>query len=365
MKKYASSLKIWLFIGLIMLIVQVFVGGITRLTGSGLSITKWEIITGTLPPASDQAWEEAFDLYKATPQYREINEGMEMGSYFESGTFKFIYFWEWVHRLWARTMGFVFLIPFVFFWFGGYFDKMLKRRLIGVFLLAGLAASFGWIMVASGLVERPWVNAYKLSLHLSIAFLCYAYLFWTYCRVMMPEVPYINFGSKLRFGTLAKVFTIILCLQIFLGGVMSGMKAGVVYPTWPDMHGEYIPDVIIQGDSWSMENINNYDRHPFMAAIIQVLHRSVAYVLFFLGIYYVIKVLKAKYNDRERYGAIALLLLLLVQVLLGIMTVISCKGSIPVGLGVAHQFFGLMLLTAALFMNYQYAAPDENVSRNS
>jgi cytochrome c oxidase assembly protein subunit 15 len=122
--------KIWLFAGLVMLFVQVIVGGITRLTGSGLSITKWDIVTGTLPPTSEKSWEEAFNLYKATPQYKEINEGMEMGSVFDSGSFKFIYFWEWIHRLWARMMGFVFVFPLIFFMIKGWIKKPLLLRLV-------------------------------------------------------------------------------------------------------------------------------------------------------------------------------------------------------------------------------------------
>lgn len=354
MSKYASSVKVWIFIGLVMLVVQVVVGGITRITGSGLSITKWEIVTGTLPPMSEAAWEEAFDLYKATPQYEEINEGMQMGSVWQGGTFKFIYFWEWIHRLWARLMGFVFLIPFLYFWFAGYFDGMLKRRMIGVFLLAGLAASFGWIMVASGLVERPWVNAYKLALHLSIAFLTYAHLLWTYYKVTMPDVGKENFGSSLRFGSITKVFTAILAVQIFLGGVMSGMKAGVVFPTWPDMHGTFIPQVIFDAEAWTVQNFNYYDRHDLLPALIQTLHRLVAYALFFLGVWHFYKVIKAHYTDRQSSGGMVLLAVLCLQVTLGIITVINCDAGIPLLWGVLHQFVALMLLTAALYMNYQF-----------
>jgi len=162
LSNYLPSVKIWLFIGLVMIFVQVLLGGITRLTGSGLSITKWEIVTGILPPMSQEAWQAEFDLYKATPQYQKINEGMSLSE------FKFIYFWEYIHRLWARMMGFVFIIPFVVFLFKGHLDKALIKRLGGVVLMAAIVASFGWIMVASGLEDRPWVNAYKLSLHLGL-----------------------------------------------------------------------------------------------------------------------------------------------------------------------------------------------------
>jgi len=160
-KEISRIVKIWLIIGLVMIFFQVVIGGITRLTGSGLSITKWEIVTGTIPPLNSADWEEAFDLYKATPQYKQINKGMSMSE------FKFIYFWEFIHRLWARTMGFVFLFPFLFFLGTQRFSKKLFKQLIVVFLLAALVASLGWIMVASGLRDLPWVSPYKLTLHLS------------------------------------------------------------------------------------------------------------------------------------------------------------------------------------------------------
>ena len=339
-------------VGVVMLVVQVVVGGITRLTGSGLSITTWDIVYGTLPPTNDAAWQESFELYKATPQYREINEGMEMGSIFQSGTFKFIYFWEWVHRLWARVMGFVFLIPFVVFWWRGDLDTMLKRRLIGVFLLAALAASFGWIMVASGLIERPWVNAYKLALHLSIAFVTYGFLWWTYLKTDMPDWGNRNFGPSLRFRSAVLVFFVLLCIQIFVGGIMSGMKAGVVYPTWPDMNGEVFPSVVFDSGAYTYENFNYYERHPLLAALVQSVHRVVAYSLFFYGLYLIIQVVRAGYGQRYMRTAWVTGGILILQVIIGIWTVVSCKGQIPVGLGVLHQFMALMLWTAGLSFLY-------------
>jgi cytochrome c oxidase assembly protein subunit 15 len=346
--------KVWLLIGLLMLFVQVIVGGITRLTGSGLSITKWEIVTGTLPPMSEKEWEEEFDLYKSTPQYREINEGMEMGSVFESGTFKFIYFWEWVHRLWARTMGFVFLFPLMFFMYKRWIRPPLLKRLTVVFLLAGLAASFGWIMVASGLVERPWVNAYKLSLHLCIAFLVYGYLLWTFFHTVMPEEKLDNVVDRSRFRKVAMWFTAILCIQIFFGGIMSGMKAGVVFPTWPDMNGELIPQIVFNSSEWNVNNFNYYDRNIFMPALIHLLHRGVAYVLFILGIVFFYKVIKTRPNPVVKRGIFLLVILLITQVMLGIITVINCQGSIPVFYGVMHQAVALCLLTSSLFMNFRF-----------
>jgi heme a synthase len=166
----------WLFIGVVMVFFQILLGGITRLTGSGLSITRWEIVTGTVPPLNATEWQEAFDLYKETPQYQQINAGMSLSQ------FKFIFFWEYLHRLWARTMGFVFLFPFIFFLWRRSLSKEILRRLLVVVILAAVAALFGWIMVASGLINRPWVNAYKLTVHLCLGISLFIFLGYTWLK---------------------------------------------------------------------------------------------------------------------------------------------------------------------------------------
>ena len=340
----SKYVKVWLVIGLLMIFVQVIVGGITRLTGSGLSITKWEIVTGTLPPLSTAAWEHEFDLYKATPQYQKINQGMSLSE------FKFIYFWEYFHRLWARSMGFVFAIPFFYFWRRKMFSKELIYRLGIVVLLAMLVASVGWIMVASGLVDRPWVNAYKLAIHLSLGFLLFCYLLWTTFRVFQPHVKVIH-NSMLR--NTALVLTVFICIQVIFGGIMSGMKAGLFFPTWPDMNGDIFPEVFLQSSNWTVENFVNYDSNSFMPSLIQLLHRSTAYLLIIICLYFTIKsnVIKGKPNFTRTN--IMLISVLIVQVLLGIFTLINCIGSIPVGLGVLHQAGALLLLSVALYANYQ------------
>ena len=339
MSSYPLSVKIWLIVGLFMVFMQVIIGGITRLTGSGLSITKWEIVTGTLPPMNEKAWDEAFDLYKETPQYQKINEGMSMGQ------FKFIYFWEYFHRVWARSMGFVFLLPYLFFWRKGYIDKRLMRRLGIVILLAAVVASFGWIMVASGLVERPWVNAYKLTLHLSLALILFSYLYYTTVRVFQ-EKPLVIDAKALQWMNMILFF---LVLQIILGGIMSGMKAALVYPTWPDMHGQWIPDVLLTGSEWKLGNFVMYDQNHFMPAFIQFFHRLTAYILFVLIIVFA---LKKKSDYRIKKGSWIMLGMAFVQVLLGILTVIHSKGIVPVGLGVYHQAGALILLLAVLYIRF-------------
>jgi len=345
----ARIVKIWLCIGIFMVFMQVVIGGVTRLTGSGLSITKWEIVTGMLPPMNAAAWEHEFDLYKATPQYEIINDGMEMGSVFQVGTFKFIYFWEYLHRLWARTMGFVFAIPFFIFWKKGMLSKTLIKDLGIVILLAMVVASMGWIMVASGLIDRPWVNGYKLTMHLSLAFLLAGYLLWTTFKVFKPS-PKVIHNSMLK--NLLKAFTFVLIVQIVFGGLMSGMKAGLQYPTFPDMNGKIIPSVVLDGNQWNVDNLVNYDTNGFTPALVQVVHRGSAYLLIIIGLWYFLKSRKVLNNDLFSTTNMLWITMLGMQVLLGIFTVISCKGSIPVGLGVAHQAGALLLLGFTLFCNY-------------
>jgi len=342
--KYSNKVIVWLFIGLIMVFIQVVVGGITRLTESGLSITKWEVISGSLPPLTDSDWQYQFDLYKNTPQYLEINEGMNLEE------FKFIYFWEYIHRFWARIMGFVFFIPFLYFLFKGYLDRKLLKFLALVICLALLAATFGWIMVASGLIERPWVNAYKLSIHLLIAFSVYSSLLWTFLFANRSEV--ISDVPLLYIKRLLWVALILLVVQIFFGGVMSGMKSAVVYPSWPDMNGGYFPSVIFDPSQWRFESFINYDKNPFMPALIHFLHRNTAYILFIIGNILSYKLYRVgnTYNilKLKKIGYI-ISSLLFFQLLLGIITVISSKGTIPVLWGVLHQAGALLLLSAFVF----------------
>lgn len=341
--KYSDSILTWLKVGLFMIFIQVVVGGITRLTESGLSITKWEVVSGILPPLSDEAWDKEFDLYKATPQYKEINEGMS----FED--FKFIYFWEYIHRFWARVMGFVFLFPFLWFWYKGKLDKPILKNLVLVVFLAILAATFGWIMVASGLIERPWVNAYKLSLHLMIAFSVFASLLYTYLCARFDDSVY----SPIIFNrdkSLISVVFVVFVAQLFLGGVLSGMKAAVVFPTWPDMHGVFFPDIIFQIEQWNAHNFNNYDSNSFMPSLIHFLHRNTAYLLLAIGLWLGYRLYFRYQNYILKRLSMFLVLVLFSQAILGIITVLSSIGKIPVLWGVLHQAGALVLLSVLVFL---------------
>ena len=338
------SVRLWLMIGLIMVFFQIIIGGITRLTGSGLSITEWEVVEGTLPPMNVAQWEEAFDAYKLSPQYKQINDGMSMAK------FKFIYFWEYFHRLWARSMGFVFAIPFFIFLARKQINKRLRYQLLLVVIMAAIVASFGWIMVASGLIERPWVNAYKLTAHLSLALVLYGGLLWIVLETWQgyPQVIHSKFIKKWAFALL-----LVTCIQLMLGGLMSGMKAGLLYPTFPDMNGKIIPPFLFDSSQWIAENFKNYDQNSFMPALVQVLHRFCAYALVIIGLYGFVKTKNLSLPKNLSLGIKLLGIILFLQFTLGILTVLACKTGIPVALGSMHQAGGILLFSVIIYINYQ------------
>ncbi len=348
--KFRKIISVWLVVGLLLVFFQIVIGGITRLTGSGLSITKWDIIFGTLPPIGDAAWEEAFGLYKSTPQYKKINEGMILGSIFSGGTFKFIYFWEYFHRLWARSMGMIFLIPFVIFAFKKAMSKSLMKDLGVVVGLATVAAVFGWIMVASGLVDRPWVNAYKLSIHLLIGVSVFAYLLWSFLKYNGEKKIFLLDGRKS--SIMIWVLFGLLCFQIVFGGIMSGMKAALIYPTWPDIGGDLVPKDLFMAKNLTFEHFLNYDRDSFVFSLIHFLHRGLAYVigLIILWYVYVFNIFQRKDMLGRTFKVFSGLVLL--QVIIGIMTLLKSIGAIPLFWGVLHQ--GVAVLVVGSFVVHMY-----------
>lgn len=338
-KQISRAVKLWLVAGLAMIFLQIVIGGVTRLTGSGLSITKWDIVTGAIPPLNESEWVAAFDLYKQTPQYHKINSGMELGD------FKFIYFWEFFHRLWARLMFFVFIIPFAWFLWRGMLSKDLKNWLVAVVLLAGLEGFFGWAMVASGLRSRPWVNAYNLTLHLCMGIIIFCTLLWTTYIAFQPRPKLLNVagGRKTAWTIFGVAF-----FQVALGAMMSGTKAGLFYPTWPDMVGTFLPDVLFDPGHWKLASFLEYDSNPFMPTLIQVLHRNTAYLLTIMVLWFSWRALRQQISGGERQLIWLLLGVLSLQVLLGIFTIINCAGGIPVALGVFHQAGAVLLLSVIL-----------------
>lgn len=340
--KVKRAVVIWLFCGLILVFFQIIIGGITRLTGSGLSITKWEIVTGTIPPLTEAEWNDEFAKYKQTPQYEKINIDMELGSVWNGGTFKFIYFWEYFHRLWAKAMGLIFLLPFLFFYYKGWLTKILKRDLLVVFCLAVLAAIFGWIMVASGLVNRPWVNAYKLSIHLSIGMSVFGYLLWTILKYLYKDKSLLV--SKDLSFSFVLVLMVLITTQLFLGGIMSGMKAALIYPTWPEIGTSFVPMEIFDGELWTVQSFIHYDTGSFVFSLIHFLHRTTAYLIVVMMVWYAWRYQLWLRNDLVRRSYYLSCILLICQVILGIVTLLNSIGVVPVLWGVLHQGMAVLFL---------------------
>lgn len=343
---------IWLMLGVAMILVQVAIGGITRLTESGLSITEWDVVSGTLPPLNNADWQAEFDLYKVSPQYQKVNKGMTLDQ------FKFIYFWEWFHRLWARMLGFVFLIPFTYFLVKKMFTRSLMIKAGIAFLLGGIVGIFGWIMVASGLNDRPMVSPYRLAMHLSLAIITLLYLFWVALQLLVPKDP-----NRLQFGGLRQwgySLITLLAIQLLFGALVSGMRAAPFYPTWPDMNGYFLPPAMQDADNWSLSSFLHFDQHPFPAAFVQFVHRNLAYVITALVVVFLVKAFKTVRQEGTRWALRIIPIVLTLQVLLGIFTLLYTKGSTPVGLGVIHQNVAILLLMSFLFFLYKISGKQQS-----
>lgn len=324
-----DGISVWLVIGIVMVIVQIVLGAITRLTGSGLSITRWDIVTGVLFPLSDEAWNFHFNLYKQTPQFQKIN------SDFTLDNFKFIFFWEWFHRLWARLMGFIFVIPLVYFIFKKKISRRLGIHLLLVFLAAVFVATLGWIMVASGLVNYPWVNAYKLSFHFLAAILLLSVLVHTFINYNWNGEFY--FKAYKALGIFYFLFCVVIIVQLFLGAVMSGMKAGLVAPTWPKLNQDWVPIQLYSIMGFEASDYIGYYEQSHVPLLVQFTHRTTAYFLFIFSF-----ILLFKYRENYRVFFLCLTALVSIQVLLGILTVINCVGGIPLYYAAGHQLIGIV-----------------------
>jgi heme a synthase len=344
--------RYWLLAGVVMVFFQVVIGGITRLTDSGLSITEWAVIQGTIPPLNQAEWEEAFEAYKtaARKQFETLHADMTLQE------FKVIFFWEYLHRLWARLMGFVFLIPFLIFWAKKWIPGWLMRRLGMVIFLAALAASFGWIMVASGLNDdtRTWVSAYKLIIHLLIAATLFGVLTWTWIQSYGASNPIPNSERIRRWGW---SLTALLFLQIALGGLMAGMRAGLIHPHFPAfINGQVFWNALTESSSGAWMD---YEASASVKAWVQLAHRAGAWLLSILLLVMIGNIIRWRPGERIVSAAYLLGGVLLLQFLLGVFTVINSIGRIPILYGVLHQA-GALALMAALFYLIHLATPRVN-----
>jgi heme a synthase len=316
--------RIWLNLIAVMIVAMVVVGGATRLTESGLSITEWQPIHGVVPPLNTAQWEEEFAKYQQIPQYEQINKGMTLDA------FKTIFWWEWAHRLLGRLIGAVFFVPLVFFWATGRIDRALRGPLITIFILGGLQGAVGWWMVTSGLTERTDVSQYRLAIHLTFACAILAYTVWI-ARGLAP-LPTIRARSGLR--SVAGLIVVLVFLQIFLGGLVAGLNAGMSFNTWPLFDGVFVPSgLFVQEPAWRnlFENV----------ATVQFDHRTVAYVLFVVSVFHAVQ---ARGTDYARSAA-GLALLVGVQAAIGITTLLTV---VPLSLALTHQLGAVVVLWAAV-----------------
>lgn len=334
----------WLILGCLLIFFQVIIGGVTRLTGSGLSITEWKPIVGAVPPITDADWNARFDEYKTILQFKHLNQDMNLEE------FKFIYFWEYFHRLWARFMGFAFIIPFCFFLYKKWMPTPLLKRLSVVLLWGGLVGLYGWVMVKNGLTGL-YVPPIFLSIHLILALSLFAYLVWLASHVLGSNIPNGILPVGLKKGIW--IAFLLLFVQVFLGGIVSGMKAGLAYPTWPDMNGELIP-ASLHSLPPSLQGIFHYDPTDFWGrTFIQFIHRAVAYTLAALLLWIWFSSKKLTPDNSTLLGLKLLPFTVLLQVTIGVLTVINCVGQIPVFWGVLHQAGAMLLIANLSFLVYK------------
>ncbi len=322
------QLKVWMISLLIMITLIILVGGLTRLTDSGLSITSWELFVGTLPPLSNEKWISYFDLYKAIPEYNEKNFNMTLSE------FKIIFWWEWAHRQLGRLIGLSVLLPMIYFTIKN--GKSILREYLIIFLLVCFQGFIGWYMVMSGLVERIDVSHYRLSLHLVTAFIILSIIFWKFLK--LTDLEFIEINIKLRS---IKIFLVLLFLQLIIGAFVSGMDAGKVYNTWPLMGSSYLPDDIMINDFF---NITLFDN----PSIVQFVHRNLAYVIVIIYFYILYTILKNG-NIKLRFPIFVIGISLLIQIILGILTILSGVKTLYASL---HQINSILIILSTLYFLY-------------
>lgn len=328
-----KPVAIWLLTCCALIFAMLVLGGVTRLTRSGLSIVEWDPIMGAIPPLTQHQWEQTFDKYRQTPEYQKVNSGMSLEA------FKDIFYVEWAHRLLGRTTGFVFLLPFLYFLWRRRLEKTMAIKLVAAFILGGLQGAVGWLMVKSGLVEKPHVSPYWLTAHLAFAVIIYAYIFWTALGLLYPPASRPTLRGLDRFST---AVTALIFLMILSGGFVAGNKAGFAFNTFPWMNGRFIPEgLYAMQPLWSnlFENI----------ATVQFNHRLIAYLLCLAIPVFWWRAVRVTLPARARPAVHFLLGWLAVQVALGIATLLYV---VPIPLAAAHQAGALVLFSLALFVQH-------------
>ena len=334
----------WLILGASLVVLMVVIGGITRLTQSGLSIVEWKPISGTIPPLNEQEWLVEFNNYKTSPEFIKSN------SHFTLEDFKSIFWWEFIHRLIGRFIGFVFLIPFLWFYFTKKLkSKSLSKNLIVIFLLGGLQGFIGWFMVKSGLVNRPSVSHYRLALHLSTALILVAYILWTALPILAPKQK--DTIAFPRLQKQLKVLLSLLSLQILYGAFTAGLKAGHMYPTFPKMGADWLPHSGV--DAFQSLGFMGLFEDP---VLVQFIHRWLAVLVLIFFVNFFLSARKENVSPLQKKCNLILIWSIVFQFALGIFTLLN---SVPVSLGVLHQLGAVIVLTALINALYFYKTPKE------
>lgn len=330
------AIGLWLLGVALLVFAMIMVGGVTRLTQSGLSMVDWKPLTGFIPPFSLEAWQAEFSAYKQFPEYKLINADMTLDE------FKGIFWWEFSHRVLGRVIGLAFFIPMVLFWVRGRVKPRLKPTLIGLLILGGLQGLMGWYMVKSGLVHEPEVSHLRLMAHLMLAVFIIWALVWTALSLLRPHTIFRREQGK-SVRRWAKVFLHLVLLQLALGALVAGLKAGRGYNTWPLMDGQIIPEGLFLLDPWWSNILDN-------PLTVQFDHRMVAYLVFIVAIGLFAKVLTSGHSERLKSAGLFVLLSVFIQMGLGIFTLLE---AVPVTLGVMHQVGGVLVLLSAIFMAHE------------
>jgi len=335
---HLGAVRWWLIVVAALIAVMVLVGGATRLTESGLSIVEWKPVTGTLPPLNEAQWVQAFEGYKAIPQYRELNAGMSLSE------FKTIFWWEWSHRLLGRVIGAVYLLPFLYFLWRGALSAELKRRLWLIFALGALQGGVGWWMVASGLTQRTEVSQYRLATHLMLALIILASIIWTLRRMTGRPQPIVS--GRLKISAVALL--VLTFVQLYFGALVAGLRAGRVYNTWPAIDGALIPSAArlwFETPWWR----NLFD-NPLT---VQFEHRMTAYALLILALVHAIDATRSRAGAAVTGGAWSLLAAITLQAALGILTLLH---QVPIDLALAHQATAMVVLALAVLQTERLIA---------
>lgn len=332
-----KPIAIWLLICCALVFAMVVVGGVTRLTDSGLSIVEWQPIVGTMPPITQADWDVLLEKYRATPQYQQVNKGMSVDE------FKSIFWWEYFHRVLGRLIGLVFFVPFVYFLIKKQINRSLGIKLTGIFILGGLQGFMGWYMVMSGLVNDPHVSQYRLTAHLGLAFVIFATMLWVALGVLFPVSAEAGNDKLVRLRRFAYGLSSLIFIMVLSGGFVAGIRAGLTYNTFPLMNGYLIPPDLFVLEPWYRNFFDNM-------TTVQFDHRLIAWTLAFLVPLFWYQSRQVNLSATTRLACNLFLLMLAIQISLGIATLLHV---VPIPLAASHQGGAVLLFAASLWVSHR------------